>query len=298
MKLLDLALVSATVLAISVAGCNDAADDDNDDTNDPTEELGTGEAALVADDAEAAETDADLEAALDEPLSGSTAADPGDPGDPAAAASDEELGEKVRTNAGRFFEPAGCLVSTRSGNAITHVFTGCTGPFGLAKLDGTVTSTYVRAAGKLTITHEAASFTVNGASVSGTRIIEYTRAGSVITKKRTGSWTGTTAKGKDIAHAANFVTSYDASSKCITRDGSAETSIGGRSFERTLDGYRRCGIGRGGCPEAGGKLVLSRTKSDETLSLTIELLGGVRYRVTRPNGTQVTRLLLCNPRAT
>jgi len=290
MKLSNIAIVSATVLAISVVGCKNS-EDDNDDTS---ETLGTSEAQLVEDDAEANEADTDLEAGLDEPLSGGTEADPGDPAD---GASDDEVVEKVRKNAGVFFKPAGCLVSTREGNKISHVFTGCSGPYGLAKFEGTVTSTYVRADGKLTITHNATGFTANGASISGSRIVEYTRAGSIITKTRTGSWTGTTAKGKDIAHTASFVTTYDVTAKCITRDGSAQTTIGGRSFERTVDGYKRCGIGRLGCPEEGGKVVLSKTKSDETLSLTIEFLGGVKYRVTRPNGKQIPRALICNPRA-
>jgi hypothetical protein len=286
MKLVNIALVSATLLAIVTAGCK-TNDDDTDDA------LGTSEAQLVEDDAEAAEADDDLEGDLDEPLSGATEEDPGTPAD---GATDDEVMEKARTNPGRFFKPAGCIVSTRDGAKIKHVFSKCRGPFNQAEFNGTITSTYLRETGKLTVTHVADGFTANGAAITGTRVVVYTRAGSVITKTRTGAWSGTTAKGKPVSHDASFVTTYDGATKCITRDGSAQTTIGGRSFERTVDGYKRCGVGRGGCPESG-TIALRRTKSGESLGVSIEFLGGVRFRVTRPNGTQVTRLLLCRPNA-
>jgi hypothetical protein len=150
--------------------------------------------------------------------------------------------------------------------------------------------------GKLTITHEADGFVANGATITGQRVVAYTRSGSRVTKTRIGRWSGTTAKGRPIEHEASFVTTYDAAKRCITRDGTARTTIGDRSFERTVDGYERCGIGRGGCPE-GGSVTLTRTKAGEPLSLSIAFLGGARYQVTRPNGQQATRLLLCRPNA-
>lgn len=275
-----------TVLGLVAVGCSVKSSDDPA----PLEgDLGSSESLLVADDAEAAETDDDLELGLDEPLSGAT---PADPGTPADAEDDAGLMAKVKTNPGLFFQPAGCITTTIEGNVATHVFEGCTGPYGMAKLDGTVTSTYVREAGKLTVTHDSTDFSINGATVSGKRVVVYTRSGSTITKSRTGSWTGTTAKGNAIAHEASFTTTYDAAAKCITRDGSAKTSIGGRAFERTVDGYERCGIGRLGCPN-GGTIVLTRSGESGSLSLTIELLGGRAYRVTRPSGAVVERQLVC-----
>jgi hypothetical protein len=289
MKLAQICLVSVIALGIATVGCKQKDEDEGN-----SEQLGTAESQLVDDDSEANDADEDLEAGLDEPLSGATETDPGAP---AEGATDDEVLEKGRTNPGRFFKPAGCILSTRDGaNKLKHVFSKCRGPYNMAEFNGTITTTFTREPGKLTITHEAEGFTANGASISGKRIVVYTREGSVITKSRTGSWSGTTGKGKPISHEANFVTTYDNATKCITRDGSAQTTIGGRSFERTVDDFKRCGIGRGGCPDSG-KITLSRTKGGESLSLSIEFLGGVRYRVTRPNGRQVTRLLICNPNA-
>src|SRR5262249_13844496 len=137
--------------------------------DDPS--TGTTDEALVADDSEGADMDDDAESGMDEPLSGAPTTDPGSP---AQGASDDELLEKVRTNAGLFFKPAGCLQSTRSGNKITHVFGDCSGPDGLVHFKGTVTSTYVRGDHSLTITHDASGFGLNGAEITGQRVIEYT----------------------------------------------------------------------------------------------------------------------------
>jgi len=254
-----------------------------------TESLATSESQLVEDDTEATDTDDDLEAGLDEPLSGASAADPGNPAD---GASDDEVLEKARTNPGVFFKPAGCIVSTRAANVVTHLFSGCRGPYDMAEFDGTVTSTYTREPGKLTVTHATDGFKINGATVSGSRVIVYTRSGTTISKARTGDWSGTTAKGNAISHKASFVTTYDASTRCLTRDGSAETTLGGRTYSRTIDDYKRCGIGRLGCPESG-TIALSRTKDGTTLTLTIAFLGGTKYTVTRPSGREVTRNLIC-----
>jgi hypothetical protein len=251
--------------------------------------LGESELQLQQDANEADDVEEATESALEESTSGAAPTEPGATPD---AATDEELQEKVKTNIGLFFQPAGCITTTWSGNVATHVFTNCTGPYGMATFNGTVTSTYVREIGKLTITHEANGFTINAATVSGKRTVVYTRSGTVITRTRTGSWTGTTAKGNAISHEASFVTTYDTAARGITRDGSATTSVGGRSFSRSIEDYERCGIGSLGCPNSG-KIVLTRTNATGSASLTIEFLGGNDYRVTRPNGTSVDRQLVC-----
>ncbi len=290
MKFANVALVSIVVVGLAAAGCNKEDDSAEEGSLDMTE------AQLVEDDSEATETDDDLEAGLDEPLSG---ADDANPGDPADGKTVGEIMEKVRVNPGNFFKPAGCIESSPDGdNKIKHVFKGCRGPYDMAEFNGTITSTYTYDSGKLTVTHEASGFTANGASITGSRVVEYTRAGSVVTKTRHGNWTGTTAKGRPISHVASFVTTYDTTTKCLTRDGKAQSTVGDRAFERTVDNFKRCGIGRLGCPESG-TVSLTKTKSDQelTLTLTIDFLGGAEYKVTRPSGRVVTRRLICRPNA-
>ena len=287
MKLSNVALVSTmAVLGLVAVGCaakTDTASDGN---------LGTDEALLVSDDSDAQDTDDTMESGVEEPLSG---ADPTDPGTPADGADDATLLAKIKTNPGKWFKPAGCITTTLAGNVATHVFDGCSGPYGLANFTGTVTSTYVRGNGTLTITHEATGFKANGAQISGKRVVVYTKSGAVISKHRTGDWTGTTKNGKAFSHTADFTATWDAAAKCITRDGSAQTTIAAREFSHSITGYKRCGIGALGCPESG-TIVLERTKaSGVSASVTIEFLGGREYTVTGPKGGKVTRALVCNP---
>lgn len=284
MKFATIALASATLLGLLAIGCTQDSDDAGESGS-----LATSELQLVEDDSEATGTDDDLEASLDEPLSGGTDADPGTPAD---GASDDELIEKVRVNAGKFFKPAGCLTSTRDGNTLTYAFKDCTGPYGFKSFEGTVTATYVREPGKLTVTIDANGFKANGAQVSGQRVVVYEKNGPSIVKTRTGSFSGTSEKGKALTHTANFRTTYDSSTKCLTRDGTAQTTIGGRSHERVVDGYERCGIGALGCPQSG-TITLTRTKGGESLSVVVAFEGGVHYSVTRPNGKKVERTLIC-----
>jgi hypothetical protein len=290
MKLTNLALLSTVVFfGAATVGCTAKSGD----TTTGAESLGTSESQLVEDDAESDDTDADAEAGLDEPLSGAT---PTDPSSPAEGASAEDIAAKVKANAGKFFQPAGCITSELAGNVAKHVFKGCSGPWGLAGFDGEVTSTYSFADGKLTVTHAFAGFKANGASLTGTRVVTYAKEGTKIVRTRTGEWSGTTKKGREITHKASFVATWDPTTKCVERDGAAQTTVGAKSFDRTLTDYKRCGIGKGGCPQSG-TLALSRTKSGDSVSLTIEYLGGTAYRVTRPNGTQVERRLVCNANA-
>lgn len=286
-KLPNFGLVSTmTFLAVVAVGCaakNDGGDEEN---------LGTNESLLLEDNEEIADTEqtSDL---TDDGLSTGMPEDDGNPGD---NANDGELLAKVKSSPGRWFQPAGCIQTTLAGNVATHVFDKCTGPHGLVDFNGTVTSTYVRGAGTLTITHVATGFKANGATLSGTRVVTYTKSGSVVTKHRTGAWTGTTKKGKAFSHDADFTATWDGATKCITRDGSAQTSVASREFSRSITGYRRCGIGLLGCPESG-KIVLERTKGANTASLTVEFLGGRDFTVTGPKGNTITRKLLCNPNA-
>lgn len=291
MKLTNIALVTALFALTAMAGCKN--DDDANDADNGAN-LDTNEAQLVEDDSEAADTDDNMENAVDNPLSG---ADPTDPGTPATGASDEEVLGKVTANAGKHFLGK-CLESTRDGNKIHHVFKACRAAWSLKTFDGTVDSTYVRDGNKLTITHVFDGFLANGATLHGTRVIAYTWENGVISKLRTGNFAGMTKKGKEIAHTANFTASYDSNTKCVTREGSAQTTLGNRNFERVITDYKRCGIGALGCPDSG-KITLSKTNDAKgvDVSVSIEFLGGTSMRVTRRNGKTVDRTLLCNEAA-
>lgn len=272
-----LALLASSVVAV---GCKDRSKTDTDG-------LGAEAAALVSDNDDADDAEAELEAGIEDPLSGAVSG-----GEVDLSAAGDGAAEKARTNAGVFFQPAGCIVSTRAANVVTHVFTNCTGPWGMTSFNGTVVSTWSKTATGLQVVHAADDFRINGATVDHTVTIAYSKTGGVYTRTRKGTSTGTTAAGKAITHTADYVTTYDSISRCIKRDGAGQTTIGGASFSRSIKGFERCGIGLGGCPKSG-LITLSRPKLDVSLAFP----GGPKVDIT-VNGKTYHRGLLCNASAT
>jgi hypothetical protein len=274
-------LTLALLVALLGAGCGGLPTEGN---------LTASESALVQDSTETDGLDGDVESGLEEPISGANDADPGAPPLELAADLTKFLGT-VRTNPGLFFKPSGCIVSTVNANVVTHVFTGCTGPYGLVSYNGTVTSTWSYAAGKLSVTHVAKGFKINGATIDHTVTIAYTKSGALITRHRVGDSKGLTLTGRVISHHADYTTTYDTAAKCITRDGSSVTSIGKAELTRTISDYKRCGIGSQGCPMSG---TVTITRKLLGLTLVVEFPGGPEMLVSTPQGKgEITLPLDC-----
>lgn len=280
----------AALLATALAGCaSNTADGSSAD-------IGTSENALSVDNDSAQEAEDGAEEAEDG-LSGATPTDP----TPASGTSVDAIDGVIKTNPGKFFQPAGCIVSTRiAAGDWKHVFTSCHDPSGKRTYNGTIESVWTVSSGGVQVVHTATDFVVAGpnvtATVSGARTVSYTIAGTTVTKKRVGTWTGTLAKssasGSSEAwtHNANFTTTWDSASKCYTRDGEVDNTIGGRAFGRTVSGYKVCG-GPDACPEAG-QIVLSR--KDGTVQITLTFLGNGNFDIEGAKKKKVPRkLLLC-----
>lgn len=273
-----LLVLAALTLALPV-GC--AGRDSGTDTSG----LDSEAAALVDDNTETDDTEGDLEEGLEDPLSGAAIAT----GEIEIAAPDAEtVAEKARTNPGVIFKPAGCIVSTRAANVVTHVFSNCSGPYGLASYSGTVTSTWTKIANGFQVVHATKGFHINGATIDHTVTIQYTRAAGVYTKTRKGDSTGTTAKGRAISHHADYVTTWDPATRCIDRNGSSSTTIGARAFSRSITDYERCGVGLGGCPKKG-TFELTTPK----LNLQLSFPGGPEVDIT-VNGNKFRRAMICS----
>jgi hypothetical protein len=247
-------------------------------------ELGTSDQLLVADNQESNDTDDDLESGVDEPLSGAESAE----ASPAAPKDASEHMARVKSNPGRFFQPAGCITTSVVGNVATHVFNNCTGPKGLRTFNGTVVSTWTIADGKLTVSHQSQDFQINGATISGSRIVTYVRKGAVVDITRDGNWSGTTASGKAISHVASSTAVYDPAKQCLVVNGHAQSSIGKRDLSRTAKDVTVCGLRRRNCPSSG-EVVLTR----EARSVKISFLGGQNAEASFPNGTTVDFKMAC-----
>lgn len=253
--------------------------------------LNTSESALVSDQETADSTDDAVESGVEEPLSG---ADPTDPGAVDPSSTQADLLTRVRTNPGRWFTPAGCIVTTISDNTAVSVFTNCTGPLGQHTFNGTVTSTWTFAPDMLTVTHDATGFKIDNATVDHTATIVYTKSGTTYSRHRSGSTTGTTGNGESLSHSFDYTATYDPTTKCITRDGSASASIGNRQYSASVTGYERCGVGDLGCPKSG-TVTLARESPLPALSLSLKFPGGASVDITKPDGQEITRGLICIP---
>ena len=285
MKLTNVALVSSlALLGVAMVGCASKSEG-------TAEPFDTTESQLVDDSTETQNTDDDMESGVEEPLSGAVTTDPGTP---AAGTSADDVVAKVKLNIGKWFQPAGCIATTWAGSTATHVFNGCTGPYGMVSFNGTVTTTYAINGSSLVITYAADGFKMNGAEITGSRTVTYTLSGDTVTKHRVGSWSGTTKKGAAFTHEADFTATWDPSTKCITRDGTADSTIASRDVSRTITGYKRCGLGDLGCP-VSGTITLERTKGEKDQSVTLDFLGGRDYSITGPNGNTTTAELVCVP---
>jgi hypothetical protein len=292
---------TVAVLLLAAVGCRAKTTSSDGDNGS----LDTSQAALVADN-----DDSDsMEKASDDADDGLGGADESDPGaGPSGGATTgggpvsdlTSLDGVIKTNPGRWFKPAGCITSTRvSAGVWTHVFKDCQGPHGKATYNGTITSTWTVSAGQLEVKHTSSDFTATTdkitATFSGSRDVTYTHSGTVTTKHRVGDWTGTFTKNDDPSksgpwsHKADFTDTWDSSTKCYTRDGSAENTIGNREFGRTMSGLKICGS-IFACPSAG-ELELDRKDGSVRITLTVVDTGEVE--ITGPKGNSIKIHLLC-----
>ena len=292
-------LTSAAVafaLLATVAGC---ASKSSDTASGDATDISTSENALSTDNDSSQEAEDGAEQAED----GLSGAAPTDPGTPATAASLTDIDAKIKTNPGLFFMPAGCIVSTRvAAGDWKHVFTNCTGPAGKRTYNGTIESVWsLPAGGGLQVVHTATNFVIAGpnvtATISGARTVTYTIAAPTITKHRVGTWTGTLEKNATQAseawtHNANFTSTWNETTKCYTRDGEVDNTVGTDSFGRTVTGYKVCGGSIFACPEAGQ---LEIDRKDGTVKITVTFLGDGNYDIEGAKAKKVERkLALCS----
>lgn len=212
---------------------------------------------------------------------------------PAELASADVAAGTATASVAAFF-PQACRTASRAGNVVTYTLTACTvGPLGLAALSGTLTATFTAgAAGSIDVAIQSGpDLALDGAPVtqSATANVAIAASGArTITWK--GGYSSKTPRGRTIQHDAQYVVQTDGNG-CIDIDGTATSSIGGRSLRTDTAGYKRCG-GKGQCPSAGE---LTFTDEQLGLSLRLDFLGGTSAVVVRPNGDRVAITLRCTP---
>jgi hypothetical protein len=175
-------------------------------------------------------------------------------------------------NAGFYFQPAGCEVTTvdTSSQTVTYAFDGCTGPLGLVELTGSIDVTWQLAQGQLTLDYSASDFHVNRATITSwqaTAVV--TASGAARTMTWNAQLAGTTGSGRTFTRTNQKTLSWTVGVPCLSVTGESTGDILRARLQTTVDAWRRCADS---CPEAGSEITVKNL--DDGDSLSIRYLGG------------------------
>jgi len=228
--------------------------------------LSQDESALLADGNDGAQAGDTATAIISVPLLPMSKAEMLANADAAAAAA---------VTSGSFFQPTGCVTSSRAANVITYTFAGCTGPFGLVAVNGKITATITAGAtpNSIDVAVKSEGLTLNKAAVEQSATAHVSFSGTTRTVEWDGNYHGTTAGGRPIDHVATYTSSYDAATSCVTLSGTGTTTVGGRGLKNAVTGYARCGD-RTVCPKSGEIISTVQGGLLNGKSLKVEFVGG------------------------
>ncbi|MBI5517626.1 MAG: hypothetical protein HY909_27900 [Deltaproteobacteria bacterium] len=226
-------LASSLALALGLAGCGGADDD---------------EASASADSVDTASSTASLLTVSADPAMTSVV--------PSAAAT------MAAARAGTYLQPPSCVQATATGATVNYTLTNCSGPYGLAQASGTVTAVFsmqgaavgVALTGNLTFAR-GARLNVNASAV-------VTASGTGRTATVTTMSSGTGARGQSVTHNGSYTAAWDTAAMCLSLSGSFMTTSLGRSFSTTVANFRKCA---GACPQSGTVAV---SAAGRTVTLT------------------------------
>jgi hypothetical protein len=269
-SLVSVAPFALSLAALAVVGCASQPDA-------ATEQLATDGAAVVAADDDAtlgltasvfeAVPSADLTVA---PLAVASAApDAGDAG--------------CRTRALDPSDPTTVIVTLHD----------CTGLFGRRVVSGTgILHFSLGSAGALHMDMHSENLTVDGRPASHTASADITFAAGARTVAWLGAWQGTTAAGEAAAHTSDLTIQVDAATHCRTRSGTAQTTIGTRAVESSIDAVKVCRAAGGeeGCPT--GAVVHTRVATGKEITVSFD--GSNEADVTDAKGDSFQRALVCS----
>jgi hypothetical protein len=189
------------------------------------------------------------------------------------------------------FMPQGCVTAQTAVNTVTYTLNKCTGPYGLLKLDGTITATFApMPGGKIQVELSAKAFKISTVSVDvlATAVITtgVTQNSAVVTS----SSNATNARGDVATHSGNYTAGWDPS--CLTLNGTFTTSIvtsqGATAWTTQISNFHQCS---GMCPDANGSVTVTGAKGD---TVTVHYSNGGTAEVTTSSGTTSMILLACN----
>jgi hypothetical protein len=192
-----------------------------------------------------------------------------------------------------FFKPAGCVASTvdSASKSVTHVFTNCTGPFGLLHLNGTVKVGHTSpSANELDLTLDASNFEINKSTLatwSATAKITAGAAGA-----RSMAWEanlqGTSARGRQFSRKSQKTIGWTAGAACVKIAGSSDGLFAAASIHTDVKSFSWCA---GACPDASSEITV--TDVDDGKSFDLKFAGGPNATFTGPDGKAAAVTLSC-----
>lgn len=201
-----------------------------------------------------------------------------------SVASSATIATNAEAKAKSFFQPSGCLTTQVSGTQVTYSFNGCTGPYGLVNLKGTVSGTYVATGtGTATVTLKGTNLTANSTTLGLDATVTLTNSGGSRSATVNSKTTATTQRGRSVEHSGSYVTTWDGS--CITLSGSFSTRVGLVAWSTAIANYKRC---QSSCPQSG---TVAITAGMETY--TIAFSGGTTAQLSSTKGDTATVPLYC-----
>ena len=194
------------------------------------------------------------------------------------------------TSAGTWFQPAGCITATvdTTAQSATYVFNGCTGPFGLVELTGTVAVDWTVANGELTLGYSTAGFKINRATIDSWKAKGVVTAnGTSREMVWTASMTGTTARGRTFTRTNDKDIRWTAGEPCIAVSGESDGTILRAHLRTTITSFQRCAYA---CPQADSEIKVEDL--DNGSSIDIKYSGGPEAVLT-VNGKSTVIGLAC-----
>jgi hypothetical protein len=193
-----------------------------------------------------------------------------------------------------FFLPARCVTTTidEATSTATHTFDACTGPWGLARVSGTVTVTYAPTTidGKpgvdIQVTTDNLTFGRATAEYSAHATLSADGANRLM--NYSAQLVGKTARDREFSRQTSWRLGWTIGEACLRLDGTSEGEVNKRGVKTTVENYERC---RAACPAAGGAITIESLKTGD--SYRIDFNGGPVATLTLPKGDTINLKLAC-----
>lgn len=251
------------------------AEDEDDDTSFVDD----------ASDTSAAESDAQVV------TSSLVSSSPGSLGLASVGLSGTDLGARdIGDGAQAIYFPRRCLTVEHhpAESTVTYKFRTCRGPNGLRAVTGDVTARYVAEPTHLHLELTATDLAVNGATVDWTATADISSIGADRNMTWKAQLAGTSAGGRAFARTNEHTVSWKLGEACFMLEGSSQGQVRGREIRSAISNFRRC---RGGCPDAGGKIVVTNVTKGKSVELRYD--GTSRATFVSPKGRVSSVALLC-----